>query len=419
VQPFQGRIIPSIGYSLTLSLKQASSAMLPSLSRLASLVLTSGLLHSVHSMRVRHHKRSGATNTSSNPMRASASDTSATFSLRMIPNAEQRLALCNDGSPAGFYYAPPEAGLAEDPPVWVLYQQGGNWCWDDESCRSRSAGYTSSTNWPSEYTGGGIFEEGRLGASAHRIYLRYCTSDGYLGNRTGPLGWHFRGRPVVTAVIEEMAALGMGSVQGTRLIYGGCSAGARGAYYNIDWLQTLLPSTVSLRGYFDSPLWIELDPVPLLGSSTSLRAQCEAIAALHGDALDEKCVQAYGEPWRCLLAESSLSLVETPSLVFAHQDDSFQIGVGIGSRWVLWIPSAWTWWTQLRARTIEALKALPSRHAVFSYACYGHCVSTSNNYNTRQVQGQTLQDAVEQFVFEGTVSRTIQQCSGFDCCADS
>ena len=68
---------------------------------------------------------------------------------------------------------------------------------------------------------------------AREVFLRYCTSDGYLGNRTGPLGWHFRGRSVLAATVEEMVALGMGSVPGTTLLYGGCSAGSRGASDNL------------------------------------------------------------------------------------------------------------------------------------------------------------------------------------------
>merc|ERR1719210_699100 len=123
-----------------------------------------------------------------------------------------------------------------------------------------------------------------------------------------------------------MVALGMGSVAGTRLLYGGCSAGARGASYNIDWLKTVLPSTVTLRGYFDSPLWIDLTPP---STHTALRLRCEAMAALHASSLDETCVQAHtNEPWRCLLGEDSLSYVDVPSMVFAFQDDSFQLWVG-------------------------------------------------------------------------------------------
>lgn len=347
--------------------------------------------------------------------------TTVSLSLHTIPNAEQRLAVCNDGSPAGFFYAPPVTELAEEPPVWMLFQEGGWWCWDDESCRQREntmpSYLMSSSTFASQIEIGAEMAEGRLGKSAHRIYLNYCTSDGYLGNRTGPLGWQFRGRSVLAATIEEMVALGMGSVAGSRLLYSGCSAGGRGAMYNIDWLQGLLPASVTLRGLLDSPLWIDL---PALGpEQTSLRAQCEAMSDLHASALDEKCVQDHaGEPWRCLLAESSLSYVDVPSVVFAWRDDSWQVSNSFGHDNGPRTAEEHDWARALGERTVSTLTALPSRFAVFSSACARHCIMNGPDYNRLSVRGQTLQNVVEKFVFEDTAMRVIQQCDGFNCCTD-
>lgn len=337
--------------------------------------------------------------------------------LRFIPNADERFALCNDGSPSGFYYAPPETGSASEPPVWLLFQQGGGWCWDDESCQKRNPSLTSSSQWESEIEFEGILAEGRF-ASAHRVFLRYCTSDAYLGNRTkGPLGWQFRGRSVVKATIEEMFALGMGSVAGTRLLYGGCSAGGRGASYNIDWVKTLLPPTVALRGFLDSPLWIDMRPLAF--GQTSLRSQVKAIAALYPEAVDETCARAHkGQHGRCLLGETLLSYVNTPSLIFAHQDDSFLLHEFFGHGRGPSSPEERQWAAELRERMVSALRALPPRHAVFSVACTGHCVSQWGGYMHLRIRGLTLQQSLERFFFEGALSRTIQECQGFNCCKD-
>lgn len=335
--------------------------------------------------------------------------------LRLIPNAEERFAVCNDGSSAGFYYAPPEEGDAKDPPVWILFQQGGSWCWNDGSCRARSRALSSSNAWETKMTFTGILAERRF-RSAHRVFLRYCTSDGYLGNRTGPLGWQFRGRSVVKATIEEMVWLGMGSAAGTKMLYSGCSAGGRGVSYNIDWVQTLLPTTVDLRGFMDSPLWIDL--APLVGGRTSLRAQTQAIAALYPEALDQDCVRVnFGRSWRCIMGEFSMAYVKTPSLIFAHQDDTHQLHTSLGHSYGPIWPRDHRWARQLKERTVRALVALPSRHSIFSVACTGHCVARSDAYKHLRVGDQTLQTAVERFLFEDVTTRSIQKCDGHNCCA--
>lgn len=347
-------------------------------------------------------------------------DPTATLLLRTIPDAERRLALCNDGTPAGFYYAAPASQPAQEPPVWLLFQQGGWWCWNNASCserkRTENPSLTSSSGWETQLDLGGIFAEGRIATSAHRIYLRYCTSDAYLGNRTGPLGWHFRGRSVLAATIEEMLALGMGSTPGTRLLYGGCSAGGRGASYNIDWLRdSLLPASVTVRGFLDSPLWVDL-PV-LAPGQTSLREQCEAQADLHADALDSACLASHAsEAWRCLLGESYLPFVEVPSVVFAYQDDTFQLWNAMGHSARPAIAAEEGFASRLREQSLAALRALPRRHAVFSAACWDHCVYGWRGYNQLRVGGDTPQTVAEKLLFEDATVWAIDECSGFDCC---
>jgi hypothetical protein len=44
-------------------------------------------------------------------------------------------ALCNDGSAGGFYYAPwTDPGKQN---IWVVYLEGGSWCYSNSSCAER------------------------------------------------------------------------------------------------------------------------------------------------------------------------------------------------------------------------------------------------------------------------------------------
>jgi Pectinacetylesterase len=78
------------------------------------------------------------------------------FSLKKV----DPLAVCNDGSGAPFYFRP-----GKDPTVWLVYMQGGEWCWSAESCAERWA----ASPWLMSNTGsqlappatfmGGIFQK--------------------------------------------------------------------------------------------------------------------------------------------------------------------------------------------------------------------------------------------------------------------
>ena len=77
-------------------------------------------------------------------------------------NAEEKGLLCNDGSPGGYY-----ANLVDDSSVWLFFQRGGGWCYDQKSCIRRiidnigiigTTELISSNQWPEERNLGGLFD---------------------------------------------------------------------------------------------------------------------------------------------------------------------------------------------------------------------------------------------------------------------
>jgi hypothetical protein len=71
---------------------------------------------------------------------------------------------------------------------------------------------------------------------SHMLRDRYCSSDlwsGDVGASAATFGYEFRGSRIVAAVMQDlMQRHGLGSKDGTRLLFGGCSAGAIGAMNN-------------------------------------------------------------------------------------------------------------------------------------------------------------------------------------------
>jgi len=79
----------------------------------------------------------------------------ATLTLQPWLTTYDQDAVCNDGSPAGYYFKP-----GSDSKQWLVYLEGGYWCWDEESCTERyqtDKFDMSSTGWKSEFAQEGIF----------------------------------------------------------------------------------------------------------------------------------------------------------------------------------------------------------------------------------------------------------------------
>src|SRR5262245_54681269 len=53
----------------------------------------------------------------------------------LVANAEKRGAVCNDGSPAGYYI---RRGVGAGSTTWDIHLQGGGLCYDLDSCGQRS-----------------------------------------------------------------------------------------------------------------------------------------------------------------------------------------------------------------------------------------------------------------------------------------
>lgn len=86
--------------------------------------------------------------------------------------------VCNDGSPSGYYFVP--GSTQAD--VWLVYLEGGMWCYDQFSCnyRFKNAGYSmSSKTWKDSFKQGGIFEDNAVKspiAGANKIFVTCAVS---------------------------------------------------------------------------------------------------------------------------------------------------------------------------------------------------------------------------------------------------
>ena len=261
-------------------------------------------------------------------------------------------AVCTDGSAAAYYWKP--APVVAAPAalrlnattsrpaaanVWIIYLQGGGWCYDDASCKARCGDPTAfpttgkplcgSSSYASSKALGGIFypEDATL-RDANKVFVPYCTSDGHMGDAKTEGGFSFRGARVVQAILRDLVEnKGLGGKKGSgggardTVIFGGGSAGGRGAMVHLDYVPTMLgpaaAANVDVVGFLDSPFWI--DEAPFAGRTDSsfpgFNVTTKGVfAQANVSHLGKQCAKDYpgAEAWKCLFGQYRMPSIETP-----------------------------------------------------------------------------------------------------------
>ena len=158
----------------------------------------------------------------------------------------------------------------------------------------------------------------------------------------------YRGSRIVSAAVRQVKSkYGLSGV----VLFGGTSAGGRGAFMNIDIVTTLLRDTAKVVGLLDSPLWMDIQPLDV--ALPSLMTQTRKVVA-HVNAsavLNAACARVHTleNVWRCAFGEFRLPYVETPYLLLASQDHSFQMNQN-GVRWPPFPPEGRAWAQEFHVR---------------------------------------------------------------------
>eukprot|EP01061_Rhynchopus_euleeides_P011523 TRINITY_DN2108_c0_g1_i3.p1 TRINITY_DN2108_c0_g1~~TRINITY_DN2108_c0_g1_i3.p1 ORF type:complete len:495 (+),score=157.37 TRINITY_DN2108_c0_g1_i3:105-1589(+) len=147
----------------------------------------------------------------------------------MWAQAESMGAVCLDGSPGSFYY---EAG-ASTSREWVLYFEGGGWCYTEEDCLERSNTALGTTVFSVDTSVWGVLSPNCIlnpdFCTAHKVYLTSCDGTSFTGDREHPVEYggkklYFRGARIRAAVLETLVeSFGLGDAE--RVLITGFSAG--------------------------------------------------------------------------------------------------------------------------------------------------------------------------------------------------
>jgi len=347
-----------------------------------------------------------------------------------------RLAVCNDATAAAYYFKD-----NNNTKLWVVYLAGGGWCYDYASCAARYNGseyphqdcdnssvtapcFMSSKDFPATCGKTGIFDASPSLSPlsmANKIYIPYCSSDAFMGDGKFH-DWEFRGARIVRAVIEDLVRKGLD--EGATLVFGGGSAGGRGAMVLLDEIAESLPK-VLVRGFLDSPFYIDIDAYSpkfagFQGQHVDVLNNFNATSVVSGE-----CKSRYPgtDMWKCLFGQYRMPLVRTPSLMMTSRFDSWQIShlvhgySGIETQ-PMFTASELTYIQEFGRKTHEHIvhlrSSVPQAGMLYSPACYNHHISEKSGFwSTTTSAGTSEADAVTQILFGH--GYYVDDCSGFDC----
>lgn len=319
--------------------------------------------------------------------------------------------------------------------TWLIYLEGGGWCYDSASCKSRcgdpsnpsKVGRCSSKKFADTLSVGGIFWPATNDdlKHAHKAFVKFCTSDAHMGDGEA-FGFQFRGQRVVHAVLLDLVQTkGLGSGEGgrrDRVIFGGSSAGARGAMVHLDYVKEMLRSAavnVEVIGFLDSPVWIDKQSFwSGFPGFPSVTQQVHSYANIQHFGQECGAAHAHHDRWKCMYGQYRLPTLKTPYFLVASQYDSFQLESSVGRK-----PSTdgeLQYANELAAATRQLGSNLSSKDGVvvFSWACYNHATSTSNaafNAYTCGPDGITMDGAFKRYLAQ-TGPRIYQDdCGSFSC----
>ena len=248
--------------------------------------------------------------------------------LVLLPNAKKLNALCLDGTAPGFYL-----DKGTEPENFVIFLQGGGWCYNEEDCLARSRTRLGSSNfWAKEQSlGGWMLSRDAINPfqSWTHVYIPYCDGASFSGNRETPITvngtqLHFRGKEILRQLIGILKTnYGLDSAK--KVLLSGCSAGGLATYINADFVSSLMPASVTvfkaapISGYF-------LD-VSNADGTAIYNDEMRNVYKMQNVSANEACVAAnVGSENNCMFAEHTFPHIKTPIFIQNSAYDSWQLG---------------------------------------------------------------------------------------------
>ena len=262
------------------------------------------------------------------------------YSLVLLKDYDD--AKCLDGSPGAFYFRP---SPVPDTRKFIIFFQGGGWCYTPEDCLKRSKTRLGSSKSYEPTLGADGLSGGVLSPNCTEnpdfcdfnvMHFMYCDGSSYSGARqstltVGNTSLWFRGAMIRKAMLDY-SAKHLNLTAATDVLLSGGSAGGLATFLHMDsigdYLRSAAPGltrygALPLSGFFLAHANTEYQP----GYVEHIRGIFDMSEAELGGGLDSRCLARYGgnESWRCMFAEFNFAISTTPTMVLNSKVDAWQI----------------------------------------------------------------------------------------------
>ena len=366
-------------------------------------------------------------------------------------------AYCLDGTPAAYYF---KHGSNANSTKWVLFIQGGGWCYNEEDCARRAqTSLGSSARMNHTFTvGGPLGEDPVNNPNFHdwnHVMLGYCDGASFSGNVENPIDVggkkiYFRGFRNLKAIMTHLLTKN-GLNKATEVLLCGGSAGGLSVYLHADQIGEMLPSTVKrfkaipMSGVFLDHPNAEGVPVytPEIEKVFNMQ-NCSGGVNVH-------CLVSKSPRYMymCMLAENTMQHTSTPLFIMNSKYDSWSTQCILGGEpetkpcsadgncsavpgWAACeesstqcTPEQWkqiSEWGDSFSDRIESNAAASARgNGLFEYSCHKHVAEFSSKWGVIKVGGTTMRDAISKWYFskdEPASKHTYKDCRNTNnyCC---
>lgn len=322
----------------------------------------------------------------------------------VVENAEEREAVCNDGTSAVYYHRPAEVGFEDK---WVVWFEGGGGCLSPEDCAQRweTERYlmTSSTSGEFAQKGGVLSVDAEENPDFYQwnhVMLNYCSSDSWHGDAVHEAAgrtWYFKGKDIVEAVFEDLMdpeIFGDDNLAAaSQVLVTGTSAGGGGVSQNINDIAGWLDG-IDVRAVIDSSWSIDRPDLSLAEFDRS-EVSDEAYV-FRGSRVDNACLADYpDDPGQCQILEVLYPYFAVPTFIYIDQLDRLKLNrIGVTD------PQDPAQRDLIQSYAEAIRDSLVGLSAVFSPQATFHGTITNSRFYDVEINGYSFQEVLGNWYFD-------------------
>ncbi|KAL1551313.1 [Wnt protein] O-palmitoleoyl-L-serine hydrolase [Salvia divinorum] len=341
--------------------------------------------------------------------------------LTLLKSAISKGAVCLDGSAPAYSYV---EGSGNGSSSWMVYLEGGAWCYTLSDCQARSITPFGSSKFMKPYTNFSDIMD--LNCTSypdfctwHKVYIHYCDGSSFMSDILHlKANLSFRGARIFNVMMQEMLGKGMGNAKEAMLV--GSSAGGLATMLHCDKFRNLFPNTSRVKCISDSGFFLYGKD---LHAHIIRKYYYGGVVKTHelANALPTTCTSKM-DLNLCLFPEYFAGDIQTPLFILESAFDSFQVRYVVGFTSCVRLTTCNSTEIELMKdfrktfiKTLFGLKNSSSR-GMFVHSCYrhGHFPFSETSIS---LANKTIREAIADWYYDRSYSRELdtQHESPQDC----